>query len=76
MQYAVLPMEGRTYTVRDVIPAHDYNGGRQIDTIALLLVEVKNPPNARGTENGFAAWRFRRPEEVAQMQEIEEPAYA
>jgi len=68
--YLMLPVKDRIYTVRDIIPAHDYNGGNSADTCAVLLEEIYNPPNKHGVENGFAPRRFRELE--TDMEEISE----
>lgn len=67
--YKSFPEKGKTYTVRDVIPAQGYGGEH---TCAILLEEVVNPdndPKSRG-EHGFAASRFRPLEEKSEKGEM------
>ena len=54
-----LPRKGETYTVRDIIPAQEWQGA---ETCAVLLEEVINTPPAHRQqwgECGFAPRRFR-----------------
>lgn len=55
------PIEGSTYTVRDIVPAMNLKGG---EDCAVLLNEIRNPMNQLGVESGFGAWRFRPLEEI------------
>ena len=60
-----LPEKGKTYTVRDIIPAQDWDGR---DTCAVLLAEVRNPPaphRKQWGECGFSPERFRAVEDLA-----------
>lgn len=66
-----LPIEGETYTVRDLVPGTGWNLKEEP---AVYLVEIVNPLNKAGIERGFACRRFVEPEEV--MEEVEEPEYA
>lgn len=70
--YINFPVKDNQYVVRDVVPAHDYNGGKAADTCAILLVGVVNPLNSKGVENGFGAWRFRRLEDLKEENSIRE----
>lgn len=59
-----LPKKGSVYTVRDIIPANDWNGG---ETAAVLLAEVRNAPaphRKQWGECGFAVDRFRELDEL------------
>ena len=66
-----VPRKGKTYTVRDVVPAVDW---RCVETIAVYLVEIVNRPNEKGAEPGFAHWRFAETEE--NTEECAESNYA
>lgn len=55
------PVKGRTYTVRDLVPAYDYD---MKQTCAILLEKLVNPPNPKGIENGFDSNRFRTLEDI------------
>lgn len=56
------PSNGSIYTVRDVVPAIDWDMG---NTCAILLEELINPPNPYGVENGFDSSRFRELEDIS-----------
>jgi hypothetical protein len=65
--FTELPVEGRTYVVRDVqmgftpiVPKKSREGA-----VKLLLIGVKNPLAENGQEHGFNADRFRK---LSQMQ--------
>lgn len=62
--YADFPQEGKVYTIRDIYPSHGGNG--QPNGMAVYLVEITNPANAHGIENGYAPERFKPLEEVKQ----------
>jgi hypothetical protein len=71
--YAALPKEGTVYTIREVFPGRmEFVGGNPADSVdAVLLRELKNPKDPRhvyGRELGFAAWRFRRLDELTDVQ--------
>lgn len=74
--YVNFPEKNKTYTVRDVVPAHDYNGGIAANTCAILLEEVVNPANYYGVENGFSSTRFVPLEELKTETMEFEHAYA
>lgn len=74
--YVNLPEKGKTYTVRDIIPAHNYNGGISANTCAVLLEEIVNPTNAHDIENGFSPTRFVPLEEIKMESKEAEYAYA
>lgn len=64
--YNALPVEGRTYVVRDVVPGINWDLSH---TVTVLLKDLVNLPNEKGTEPGFAPHRFRRPEELEDQYE-------
>lgn len=72
--YSKLPRKNNIYTIRDIVPGHYYNGGKLNDTCSVLLEEIVNPKNSKGTENGFNPNRFRELEEVTEKKK--EYAYA
>lgn len=59
--YVAFPVNGRTYTIRDLVPAFDYD---LKETCAVLLEELVNPLNPKGVENGFSSDRFRTLEDI------------
>ena len=66
-----LPVKGRVYIVRDIVPGQDWGLNGQP---AIYLVELVNLPNEHGIEPGFACWRFADQEEVSMEQETKECA--
>ncbi len=71
--YVALPKEGSIYTIREVFPGRiEFAGGNPADAVdAVLLKELQNPKDPRhiyGRELGFAAWRFRRLQELTDVQ--------
>lgn len=62
--FNALPRKGSVYTVRDIVPAQDF---QLRGTCAVLLHELVNRPNRHGIEPGFQCHRFREPtaEEIA-----------
>lgn len=73
--YVNLPEKDKTYTVRDIIPAHSYNGGTKANTCAVLLEEIVNPSNGYDVENGFSPMRFVPLEEIKVERKEMEHAY-
>lgn len=69
--FNALPVKGRQYTVRDLVPGINWQLGEEP---AVYLRELVNLPNSHGTEPGFACWRFRELEEIEaeQLAEAEE----
>lgn len=65
------PINGRVYTVRDLVPAIDYD---MKSTCAILLEELINPPNPMGVENGFDSSRFRTLEDIKEVRKESEKA--
>lgn len=63
---SAFPVKGRTYTVRDLVPAFDYD---MKETCAVLLDELVNPPNPKGIENGFSSDRFRTLEDIKEAKQ-------
>ena len=63
-----LPFEGKTYTVRDVVPGSGWGGRDKDQQPAVYLVELVNLPNQHGIEPGFASYRFRELEEFQEEQ--------
>ena len=59
--FRALPVKGRIYTVRDIVPAQGFNLHK---TCAVLLAELVNHPNRHGIEPGFLCNRFREPDEL------------
>jgi hypothetical protein len=66
------PKNGRVYTVRDLVPAFDYD---MKETCAILLQELINPPNPKGIENGFSSDRFRTLEDIKEVKKETNKAY-
>lgn len=58
--YNQLPKKGGIYTVRDMMPGHNW---KLEPEIAITLVELINPCSAKGPERGFNIERFRDLEE-------------
>lgn len=57
-----LPVKGRLYTVRDVVMGVGWGGSANQDfQPSVYLRELKNLPNEKGTEPGFACRRFAEP---------------
>ena len=54
--YAELPKEGKTYTIRDIVPGVGLTGDE--GEVAVYLFEISGPLNAHGIERGFRAERF------------------
>ena len=69
--FNALPVKGRGYVVRDIVPGQDWKLNGQP---AIYLVELVNLPNEHGIEPGFACWRFADQEEVALETETKEYA--
>ncbi len=65
--FNALPVKGREYVVRDMVPGINWKLGEEP---AIYLVELVNLPNEHGIEPGFASRRF------AEMEEITETNYA
>lgn len=53
---ADLPIEGQTYTVRDIVPGTNWN---QTETCAVYLEEILGAFNDHGIERGWSTHRFR-----------------
>ena len=68
---SAFPVKGRVYTVRDLVPAFDYD---MKETCAILLDELINPPNPKGVENGFSPDRFRTLEDIKEAKQQTEKA--
>lgn len=49
--FTAFPVKGRIYTIRDILPGMD-------GEVACHLHEIHNPPNPKGTENGYNVERF------------------
>lgn len=49
--YSAFPKRDRIYTIRDIVPGMD-------GEVACHLHEIHNPPNQKGTENGYNVERF------------------
>lgn len=77
--YTSFPVEGETYTIRDIIPGVNIVG--EEGEVALYLIEIRNPENKHGIERGYNAERFaplQTTEEVEDetvFEPIAEPAY-
>lgn len=54
--YNALPKKDSIYTVRDIVPAQDF---QLRETCAVLIKELVNLPNRHGIEPGFQCYRFR-----------------
>ena len=61
--FNALPVKGREYVVRDLVPGV---GWKLNEEPAVYLVELVNLPNEKGTEPGFACRRFREVETVVE----------
>ena len=70
--FVAFPIKGRVYTVRDLVPAFDYDMNV---TCAILLEELINPPNPKGVENGFSSDRFRTLEDIKKAKQETNKAY-
>lgn len=53
--YNALPVKGKTYTVRDIVPALQFS---MKETAGVLLEELVNLPNEHGLEPTFLCFRF------------------
>jgi len=67
--YNALPVKGTIYTVRDIVPAHDF---KCRETCAVLLEELVNKPNRHGIEPAFLVHRFREPTQDEMEESIAE----
>ena len=67
--YNALPQKGKIYTVRDIVPAHDF---KCRETCAVLLEELVNKPNRHGIEPAFQTGRFRKPTQNEMKESISE----
>jgi hypothetical protein len=63
--FSALPVKGREYTVRDLVPGQDWALNGQP---AVYLVELRNLPNQHGIEPGFACRRFTEATEITQRE--------
>jgi hypothetical protein len=54
--YRQVPIEGNTYTIRDIVPGISLWG--EHGEVAAYLVEIAGPLNAHGIERGFNVERF------------------
>ena len=73
-----LPIKGCTYTIRDVCLRRETMRGSDSATIALLLEELRNPPDPThkgGEELAFKSERFAPLEEI-EVEEEEEAGLA
>ena len=59
--FNALPVKGRMYTTRDIVPGVGFDNK---ETISVLLEELVNKPNLHGIEPGFLCSRFREPDEL------------
>lgn len=68
--FNALPKKGIIYSVRDVVPAQDW---QLKGAVAVYLQELKNRPNQHGIEPGFNCFRFRElnPEELKESEHAE-----
>lgn len=66
--FNALPVKGRHYTVRDLVPGINWGLAQEP---AVYLAELVNLPNSHGTEPGFACWRFREIEEIEELEHAE-----
>ena len=69
--YNALPVKGKIYTVRDILPGLKFN---MKESVAIVLQELQNRPNRHGIEPAFMLERFREltTEEVKQYATVEE----
>ncbi len=65
--FNALPVKGRTYTVRDIVPGWNFKLNEEP---AIYIEELVNLPNEHNIEPGFACHRF------ADQEEVEETIYA
>ena len=59
--YTALPIEGGSYTIRDIAPGQTF---RSEPEIAVTLQELSNPIGEGGLERAFSAERFEPLEEI------------
>jgi hypothetical protein len=79
--YEAFPVKGKTYVVRDIVPASEsmsvfWKKGADANTCAVLLQGIRNKANKHGVESGYKPQRFRELEEetVESYQELEKVA--
>lgn len=74
--YDQLPVKGKTYTIRAVTLRRETIVGSHSATPALLLNELRNPPDPShvgGEELAFKPERFRALEELAERAVVSKP---
>lgn len=76
--YEAFPVEGKTYVVRDIVPANESlrvfttkAANKNAHTCAVLLQGIRNKPNAHGVESGYKPQRFKPLDEVTEEKESE-----
>lgn len=67
--YNALPVKGKQYVVRDLVPGNSFSGQ---ETPAVYLEELHNLPNQHGIEPGFQCHRFAEIEEI--QEELQQSA--
>jgi hypothetical protein len=68
--YHELPIEGDTYTIRDIVPGVGLTGDE--GEVAVYLIEIRGPLNAHGIERGFNAERFAPLSTIEDEAEVDE----
>ena len=79
--YEAFPVKGKTYVVRDIVPASEslkVFAGKNVDanTCAVLLQGIRNKANKHGVESGYKPQRFRELEEETIESHLEQEQHA